>query len=360
MRILTPSFALMLLTTLPQSGSAAIRPSFGGESEAWRATDIVLVTTSQPDSTFEVNEVWKGNLHTGARIVVPELIPSKDALPISHYPSSFPLTYVYRSSLAEHIPRQPVGSQLILFLRRKSSELREAEWEPAHPMDSMKASVVWIEGEQLYGFEQVINPGPSILQPLGSSLQVLKERVAKVIHIQDEMQSILGTPVDEQRASLLKPYVNSDVFYARQLALQELGKSGPTAVGTIREMLNDPAYADQAPELIEAMVNAGGETVGTDLTRRLQQEVTFWESTGPSLPKGWWNEDASPNAPLRSQYDETLQLIIGLQEVLDKDALAPAEQLHDLWVSYPQLNDPSGLNHMSLECGKLITMLQSN
>jgi hypothetical protein len=57
-------------------------------------------------------------------------------------------------------------------------------------------------------------------------------------------------------------------FFARQLAVQALGKSGPAAVRTIREMLDDPASAEQAQDLIEAMVKAGGKGVGTDLIRR--------------------------------------------------------------------------------------------
>jgi hypothetical protein len=138
-------------------------------------------------------------------------------------------------------------------------------------------------------------------------------------------------------------------FFARQLAVQALGKSGPAAVRTIREMLDDPASAEQAQDLIEAMVKAGGKGVGTDLIRRFQREVTFRDSAGPSLPYGWWNKDPEPNAPLRLQYLQTYQLIIGLQKVLDKDALAPAKQLRDLWVSYPQSNDPSRLNQISLE-----------
>ena len=57
---------------------------------------------------------------------------------------------------------------MILFLRRNSSRPAHIEWEPANFMDSTKASVVWINGGQLYCFIQVMNPGPSILQVMSS------------------------------------------------------------------------------------------------------------------------------------------------------------------------------------------------
>jgi hypothetical protein len=357
--MLRASWSLILLAVLSQPSFAGIRPSFGGDSEAWRSTDIILVETSSNDGAFEVIEAWKGDLRVGERIVVPQLIPTAHAIPISRYPDSWP--EALKSTVAEQIPREPAGSRMILFLRRNSSRPAHIEWEPANVMDSMKASAVWINGGRLYCFIQVMNPGPSILQIMSSySEESLKKRVSEVTRTQEQMKLVLAVPEGEERAGLLKPYVHSDVFQARQLAVQELGKSGPMAVPTIRGMLDDPAYTEQAPDLIEAMVKAGGDTVGEDLNRRFQRKVAFWKSTGPSLARGWWNNDAGPDAPLRAQYLQTYQLIIGLQQTRYLGALSPAEQLHDLWVSLPQLNDPSGISQIARECERLISLLQSN
>ena len=57
-----------------------------------------------------------------------------------------------------------------------------------------------------------------------------------------------------ERAERLKSHVRSDVFPAQQFALEELGKSGPSAVRAICEMLDDPAFADEASELAKALV----------------------------------------------------------------------------------------------------------
>ena len=125
-------------------------------------------------------------------------------------------------------------------------------------------------------------------------------------------------------------------------------------------MLDDPVFADEASELVNALVKAGGEAVGAELHSRLRQELAFWKSTGPCLSQGWWNADARPHAPLRERYSETYELILGLEQTHYSASLNTAEQLRDFWRSLPQLNDPSGLNHMAEECDKLISRLQNN
>lgn len=365
MRGLNQSLAAVVLALLPQAVCAGIRPSFTGDDEAWRSTDIVVVSTLPSDGVFVVDEVWKGNLRPGARVAVPELIPGENAAGLSLYPNFWKNPADVwaegsgRGAMVEQIPRQPIGSRLILFLKRKPSNSQEPQWEPGNRMGSMKASTVWVEGDQLWSFIQVINPGPSILQPTGS-LRNLRERVTKVLKTQKAIESVLDVQDGTQKAQLLEPYLNSDVRDASQLALQELGKSGPAALPIIREMLDDSAYAEKAPELIKAMVEAGGAAVGPDLSHRFEREVAFWESIGPTLPPGWWNRDPSPNAPLRLRYLQTYQLIVGLEKIRDTDALASAKELDELWVSHPQLNDPSGLNQISLECERLIKLVQSN
>ena len=53
---------------------------------SWAASNIVLVETTPIDGTFRVIESWKGDLSAGSQLVIPELIPAANALPISAYP----------------------------------------------------------------------------------------------------------------------------------------------------------------------------------------------------------------------------------------------------------------------------------
>lgn len=355
---------LALLSALVYPAGAAVRPRFSLDFSSFHATDIVMVRTLSDAESFEVVESWKGNVGVGERLVIPELRPAANGVPISAYPQSWP-----RSNVWETIPKQPLGSSMILFLRSSASEgptpnsprlSGRRGWLPSDVMNSMKASVVWIDGNQMYCFTQRWNPGPSILDSLPYSLERLRNRVSEIVDIQRNMAMALAMRDGHQRAEALKTYVRSEIVPVQQFALEQLGKSGPSAVPTIRGMLNDPAFADNASELIEALVKAGGKGVGQDLNSRLLQELAFWRSAAPSLRQGWWNADPSIHAPLREEYGKTLQLVVGIGQIRYSPALASVSQLRNFWRSQPPLNDPSGINQMVEECDKSISQLQTN
>jgi hypothetical protein len=150
--------------------------------------------------------------------------------------------------------------------------------------DQMKTSTVWIDGEQVYSFQQLINPSPSEFFVLHSSIQQMKARVAEINRIQKELAVVVSNGNSGARAEGLKPYVRSKLFEAQRLALNELGKCGPSALSTIRGMLDDPAFADEAAELVSSFAEAGGELVGEELNSRLQKELAFWQTTAPLCP----------------------------------------------------------------------------
>src|SRR5580658_8870749 len=105
---------VILLCALAYPAFPAIRPSFHLDHSAWHATHIVLATTTTGDGTFEVVESWKGDLHAGDRLVIPELRPPADAEPISAYPKFSEPTLCDPGT--ELVPKQPVGSRINLFL----------------------------------------------------------------------------------------------------------------------------------------------------------------------------------------------------------------------------------------------------
>jgi hypothetical protein len=289
---------LILLAVYHRLAFAAIRPSFALDYCGWHATHVVLVEITPKDGVFSVVESWTGELQPGDRIIVRELTPAPGAMPISLNLKRTDFFAPDESGISEQIPRQHVGSRMVLFLKReKGSEASPTpantesgeKWRPADFSNEMKTSVVWIDGGYLYGFQQVMNPGPSVLTRLDTSLQKMKDRVTEVNRIHQELVEVVSIGNSGARAQGLKPYVRSEVYEAQRLALNELGRCGPAAVETIRGMLNDPAFGDEAAELVKAFVEAGGEAVGEELTSRLQQELAFWQATAPSLSQGWWS-----------------------------------------------------------------------
>jgi len=367
--VLRVSLSLILLTVFLRSVFPAIRPSFSLDYSAWHATHIVLVEVLQEDGVFAVVESWKGELRPGEYINIPELGPVPGAIQISLYPRETDFFVSDESGVSEQIPRQHVGSRMVLFLIRgdgseapsSSAKTNSIEkWRPADSYDNMKASTVWIDGQQVYSFEQMINPGPSRLSVLGQSLQQMKERVTEINRIRLELAEVVRIENGADRAEALKPYVRSKVYEAQLLALKELGKCGPSAVTTIRGMLDDPAFADETAGVIKAFVEAGGEAVGEELSSRLQKDLGFWQATAPSLSQGWWNQDPTPHAPLRERYSHTLELIRALGRTHYTPALIIGERLGDFWRSLPQLNDPSGLDQIAKECDELVDHLRAN
>jgi len=363
--------------------SAGIRPSFDLDHNAWEATHILMVETTLQDDTFEVVESWKGDLQPGQRITIPELRPGAGGVPISPYPGD----EWYQdddNSTSTKIPKQTPGSRLVLFLKRgnqaqpsldANGQEESPEWVPANLFHDMKTAAVWIDGATLYCFVQTMNPGPSVLvrcppryewdktkaewKETAMTPAALRERVDHVIRVQSELKTAIQTEDPASRTEQLRTFVRSDVGPAQSLAFEGLAKAGPSALPVLRAMLDDPEYTDLKESVMHAYVQAGGSALGQDLSARLESELAFWRATGPSLAPGWWNEDASPNAPLRQRYVETLEILHGLATSRPFSALNTAIELRDFWRSLPQLNDSSGLYRMADECDQLVQQIRS-
>jgi hypothetical protein len=354
-------FRMVLLSALVSSfvppSLAGIRPSFWLDYSSWYATEIVLVEVTSRPAVFRVLESWKGDLEVGSTVAVPELQPVAGAIEIAAYPTEF--EEISRGGRNEQIPAHHDGSRMILFLK-KAADASNDQWQGADDFGEMKTSVVWIEDGQLYCFKQVVNPGPSLLVPWDAGLDKMKDRIREIRRIQLELLKVISIQDPAARAEGLKVNVHSDISEAQQLALDELGKCGPKALTTIREMLADPAFADEGAELVKAFASAGGESVGEELDGRLQEQLRFWQATAPTLPVGWWNQDATPHAPLREKYMQTRELVLALEHLHYRPALITAEVLSNFWRSLPQLNDASGLNEIISECDKLVAEMQAN
>lgn len=347
----------------------ALRPSFLLDYSSWHSTDIILVTTTAVGDEFEVIDSWKGDLHPGDHVLVPELKPKVTAIPVWLYPDD---SLSPEATGSTEIPKQLAGSRLVLFLKRvsptpKADSARRhtgLRWLPSSLFDDMKSSVVWIDGSRLYRFIQTTNPGPSTLQPWDDlSEEKLREHVAEVVRVEQELTGMVQIKNSALRAAALKPYVRSDIQPARNFAEEELGKCGPQAIPVIQGILDDEDFSDFSQEsssIVKALARAGGAAEGSDLTARLGRDLEFWRNVGPSLHQGWWNDDPTPASPLRNRYGQTLELIRALDEIQFPGALSTAVALRDFWRSLTQLDDPSGLNQMSQESDKLIQDLQQS
>lgn len=330
---------------------AGIRPSFSLDRCTWYATHIVLVETTAKDGVFSVVESWKGDLKPGDSLEVPELRPDKDAAPISSYHLNRQGPGVEdKDGITGWIPRQPLGSRMILFLKRKiesgtSPPLPDSaagtQWEPASGYGGMKVSVLWIDGGKGFCFLQWENPGPSSLSDCWAmDVAVLTARIERVLKAQKDLTfAVTMQMAPELKADRLGNIAFGDVGEAQTEALDFLGQYGTVALPEILQVMDKPPVALDAALTIRALVEAAGKDSGRLLHARLQQDLIYWKAIAPTLTPDWSRQLIEPGASLFVKFYETKALI----RELDQEHYAPAAQtaaeLRDFWVSQPVLYD---------------------
>ncbi len=335
---------------------ASIRPSLSLDQCSWNATHIVLVQTTPKGGVFSVVESWKGDLKPGDSVEVPELKPNEDAVSIASYPKSEGFRSQDPKGITEQIPRQPVGSRLILFLRKKeeggpaspSADNRTgAQWEPASGWGGMKTSALWIDGGKGFCFRQGMNPGPSAFSecwqmPVTSSdVAIFTARIQWVLQVQRDLAETLAMKNrPEVRADRLGRVALGDVWEAQREALGALGKSGTVAVPEILQVMDNPPVPYDGTVTIRALVEAAGKDSGKLLHARLQQDLIYWKAIGPTLTANWLDQLAEPGASLFVKFDETVLLIRELDQKHYAPAAKTAAELRDFWISQPVLYDP--------------------
>ena len=313
---------------------ASIRASFSLDRSTWNATHIVLVQTTAKDGLFSVVKSWKGDLKPGDSLEVPELRPDENAVPISNY----------KIGISEEIPRQPVGSRMILFLKRQGEGM---QWEPASAWGGTKVSALWIDGAKAFCFQQQMNPGPSALSACSqfpatsSDVAVFTVRIQEVLQVQRNLAATLALKDLGVQAQRLGWIALGDVYEAQREAIDALGKVGSVALPEVLQVMDRPPVRFyDGSQLIRVFVEAAGKDSGRQLHARLQQDLIYWKAVGPTMTQTWLDQLGAPGSSLFVKFNETVLLI----RELDQEHYTPAAQtvteLRDFWVSQPQLYDP--------------------
>jgi hypothetical protein len=298
----------------------------------------VLVQTTPEDGAFSVVESWKGDLKPGDSLEIPELKPNKNAVPISSNQKPQGFASEDAEGVSEQIPRQPVGSRMILFLKKKeqsdaaspsAGNSARTQWGPAYTFGGMKLSALWIDGGKGFCFRQVMNPGPSALSgcwqfpAMSSDVAVLTARIQRVVQVQKHLAETMAMKNHpEARADRLGRIALGDVWEAQREALSALGKSGTVALPEILQVMDAPPAPCDGEVTIRAFVEAAGKRSGKLLNARLQQDLIYWKAVAPTLTPDWLDQLTEPRASLFVKFNETALLI----RELDQEHYAPAAQ----------------------------------
>jgi len=92
----------------------------------------------------------------------------------------------------------------------------------------------------------------------------------------------------------------------------------------------------------------------------LRRGMLFWKRIAPGLKKGWWNDVyESETDRLRNRYSKALEALGALKKLKYLGSKKVVSEFRDLWRSFPQLEDKSGLDQMSKTCDELLADLNS-
>ncbi len=352
---------------------AGIRPSFDVGHCSWNASNIILATETDASSgVFRVIESWKGHLQTGEVVTIPELVSfASESSRIIDYSLGF-----YKQQTTEHFQKFVTGQKMVLFLKKSSTFTpikngnqnnityqENVTWLPASwYKNDMWVSVVWFEQDSVYAFEQVMNPGPSLLIPLRQNENKFKENVLHYVKVKYDLEEILKEPDLNKRVVELRKFIPSDIGYATGDAFDALGKCGTYAIPILLNILQDTTMLSYHSNAIGSLNAAGDSNLGLEMTNLVIEETKFWEKQAPSLEVGWWSGSGKPIHweivnPLRDRYGKLLNALYILQRIHYPECKIAVQNLRDLWNSYPQLDDPSGLNQMSQTCDNILKSL---
>jgi hypothetical protein len=270
---------------------AGIRPSFSLEYSAWDATDIVVATEGEKiDGHLTVLEVWKGPLRPDDKLSIPEL--SKLA-PESERSIADELFAPKKAGM----PRDHVtGARMVLFLKRSSDA--PGKWAPTGWFNDMLISIAWIEKSHVFAFQQIMNPGDTLLLPLNLSDQEFQAQVADIVQTQSDLAKAATIDDLDKRAEAIKPFITSKHYLAPEAALHEIEKCGTAAMPILNALIADDELLRQHGKYVEAMGKACGAAAGPSLTKLVVAETKFWKERAPTLEPKWQRSDAKGVTPL--------------------------------------------------------------
>jgi hypothetical protein len=327
MRKLIPALALLVLTV--SSAYAAYYESFVVSRLAWFATHVVVVSEGEKlDGEVTVLESWVGDIKRGSLLSLPGLkaFATKEARTEDqrYYPPK-----------DRSVPTVVSGQRMVVFLVKTGDA-----WKPASRAGGTRVSVAWIEKGEAYAYFQNANPGPVILVRVHWKEQDMRERVEETAAARSRLRRVEKIEDPKERVRQAVPFVASDHYLTRDMALDVLANCGEVAVPRFREFLADPARTDYHALVIRKMGKLGTPSIGPDLVAIVQREHAFWRERGPKLTHGWWNGMGVPRKevePLRRHYLLAYNALLSLGKIRYPECREAVEEFREFWCSLGHL-----------------------
>lgn len=335
----------VLLFVFEGAARGGIRPSFRIDYSTWHATDIVVATSGQEPGEFTVTEVLRGTLQTGDTLSIPQLKPEITARELQDYPTTDQIRPEHHE-ISGQIPKQTPDLRFYLFLKNSGSK-----WAPATLFKDFKTTAVWIQGQQSYCFNQIYNPGSSVLTPCHLTEGDIRRRISELSVIRSKFVGFKSSSEPIHKAKGMREIVESDLslkprnrsFIARFAAIDELAECGLPCVPEITSMLNDEKLSRSQHELVSALVRTQNKDFQRLFNAILQEDLIFWQRNGAALPPPpMYYDDGTDEPPIRYRLWRTLALISVVAVGRSRESQILVKQICGLWRSYPNVKKSIG------------------
>jgi hypothetical protein len=328
---------------------AGMRPSFSLEYSAWNATHIVIAAEGEEiDGKLEILEPLKGDLGAGEMIFLNQLagLKTENSRQICE-------DWNLKSS-----GKFVSGSRMILFLR-KDNDSKEI-WKPTDLFDELKTSVMWIENDKAYAFEQIANPGPSLLIDLGQTESEVKTRILEIIQKRNSFDRAFEIKGTKSMFENLRQFFTAEDAFIRLATFKKLKEKGKSALPVLRRVLDDESALIAHDTAVQTFGEVGGESVGKELTALLKKETNFWKELSDPQIKNWKNRiDNNETEIFGRHYSKILQIVYQLRLMKLKEAQNAVSELCRFWHSSP-LEDKDGLSQMTEDCDAYLTAVSTS
>jgi hypothetical protein len=348
--VLKPA-VLIVLSSLLALGS--IRPSFYLEACAWNATEILVLAPTTRAGTFWVIETIKGELRPGASLELPGLIPTRaDAAKLRDLLGGF-IDHPF-----EGIPPVGQSDRLIVFLRRPGAlpeynprpdlPVDTTGWQPADLFGDLRTSTVWIQDGVTYTFLQTMNPGPTRLAELGTSVADFRRGIQSALQLRADMDRAVANRDPDERSRQLAALYRSPNPIVKHSALQKLESGGAPETKALLDLLSDVSLAGWHQEILAVLVRK--RVAGVPFADFLHEETAYWSAACRALNPGWWNHLETPRSDTetaRNHYTRAHALLDAILQLQLREADGAVREFAAVWHTCPPLEEHEKTNQMT-------------
>ncbi|HVE55458.1 MAG TPA: hypothetical protein VNB22_01430, partial [Pyrinomonadaceae bacterium] len=232
----------------------------------------------------------------------------------------------------------------------KDNDSREI-WKPTALLTELKTSVMWIENDKAYAFEQMQNPGPSLLIDLGQTESEVKTRVFEIIQKRNSFDRAFEIKSTKSMFENLRQFFTSEDAFIRLTTFKKLKEKGKSALPVLRFVLGDESALIAHDTAVQTFGEIGGESVGKELTALLKKETDFWKELSEPQIRNWKSRVDNNDAKIiDSHYSKILQTVYQLRLIKFKEAQNAVSELRRFWHSSNLLENKDGLSQMTEDC----------